>query len=342
MRAALFPTPGEVSIVERETPVPTEGHALVRVEASGVCGTDLHIFQGEFPAQFPIIPGHEFAGVVEQVGQRVSALRPGDRVVIDPNLNCGTCRPCQRGLTHLCQNLVAIGVTLDGGFSTHCSVPARQLYKMPPQMSFEVGAMAEPVACCVHGIERAQVRPGEVAVLLGAGLIGLVMLQLALLRGAASVIVSEPDAAKRELAMALGASAAVDPGSEDPMEAVRKATGGSGADVVIDCVGGRETAQQALGLPGEGGRVLLFGVAPPDAEVTIKPYDIYAREIVITGSFINPFTHGAALALLASGRVRVSEIISHRMTLGQVPEALGMLGARQARKIIVEPQRAEG
>lgn len=341
MRAALFPTPGEVEIVERETPSPLEWHALVRVEACGVCGTDLHIFEGEFPAQFPLIPGHEFAGVIEQVGQGVSAFRPGDRVVIDPNLNCGTCRPCQRGLTHLCRNLVSFGVTLDGGFSTHCSLPARQLYKMPSQMSFEVGAMTEPVACCVHGIERAQVRPGEVAVLLGAGLIGLVMLQLALLRGAAAVIVSEPDAEKRNLAMALRASATVDPKGEDLMAVVRKATGGLGADVVIDCVGGAETAQQAVGLAGEGGRVLLFGVAPPDAEVTIRPYDVYAREIVITGSFINPFTHGAALALLASGRVKVSEIISHRMTLEQMPEALEMLKARQARKIIVEPQRGE-
>jgi len=342
MRAALFPTPGEIEIVERETPTPAEWHVVVRVEACGVCGTDLHIFQGEFPARFPLIPGHEFAGVVEQAGQGVSALRPGDRVVIDPNMNCASCRPCQRGLTHLCRNLIAIGVSADGGFATHCSLPARQAYKMPADMSFEVGAMAEPVACCVHGIERAQIRPGEVVVLLGAGLIGLVMLQLALLRGVSVAIVSEPDAEKRAMATAFGAAETVDPTTQDLTEVVHKETGGSGADVVIDCVGGAQTSQQAVGLAGEGARVLLFGVAPPDAEIRVKPYDIYAREIVITGSFINPFTHGAALRLLASGRVKVSEIISHRMALDDVPKAIEMLAARQARKIIVEPQREEG
>ena len=339
MRAVIFPTPGELEVVERETPSALEWHVVVRVQACGVCGTDLHIYQGEFPARFPLIPGHEFAGVVEEAGQSVASLRSGDRVVIDPNLSCGTCRPCQRGLTHLCRNLISFGVTNDGGFATHCALPARQCYKMPAAMPFEVAAMTEPVACCVHGIERAQIRPGEVVLLIGAGLIGLVLLQLALMRGVAMAIVSEPAAEKRELASSFGAALTVDPTTGDLTEAVMKATDGSGADVVIDCAGGPATSQQAFGLAAEGGRVLLFGVAAPDAEIKVRPYDIYAKEITITGSFINPFTHGAALALLASGRIRVSEIISHRLTLAQVPQAFELLEAHQARKIIIEPQR---
>jgi 2-desacetyl-2-hydroxyethyl bacteriochlorophyllide A dehydrogenase len=338
MRAVIFPNPGDLQVVERETPSALEGHVVVRVEACGVCGTDLHIYQGEFPARFPLIPGHEFAGVVGEAGQGVASLRPGDRVVIDPNLNCGTCRPCQRGLTHLCRNLIAFGVTNDGGFATHCALPARQCYKLPADMPFDIAAMTEPVSCCVHGIDRAQVRPGETVVIIGAGLIGLIMLQLALLRGASLVIVSEPDAQKREVARSFGAAVTVDPASEDLSTVVMKATNG-GADVVIDCVGGAITAQQAMDLTSEGARVLLFGVAAPDETIQIKPYELFSREISVTGSFINPFTHSSALALLASGRVRVSEIISHRLSLDEIPKAIELLASRQARKIIIEPQR---
>ena len=340
MRAAIFPTPEVCEIVERETPTPAEHQVLIAVQACGVCGTDVHIFRGEFPARFPLIAGHEFAGVVEHVGQGVASLRPGDRVVVDPNQYCGLCRPCQRGLTHLCRNLVASGVTVDGGFATHCSVPARQCYKLPAEMPFPMAAMTEPVACCVHGIERAQIRPGDVVVTIGAGLIGLVMLQLALMRGASAAVVSDPAPEKRALATTFGAARVVDPRKEDLAQAVMEVTKESGADVVIDCVGGVETSQQALGLAGEGGRVLLFGVAPQNAQMTVEPYAIYAREITITGSFINPFTHGAALALLAAGKVKVSEIISHRLTLDELPRAIEMLEAHQASKIVIEPQRS--
>jgi 2-desacetyl-2-hydroxyethyl bacteriochlorophyllide A dehydrogenase len=338
MRAAIFPTPEVCEIVERETPIPEEGQVLLRVEACGVCGTDLHIFRGEFPARFPIIAGHEFAGVVENVGQAVAALRPGDRVVVDPNVNCGLCRPCQRGLTHLCRNLQAYGVTADGGFATHCCLPARQCYQLPPGMPFPVAAMTEPVACCVHGIERARVRPGDVVAIIGAGLIGLVLLQLSLLRGAAHTIVSEPAPDKRDLAHRLGAAELVDPTSEDLAAVVRRATDGGGANVVIDCVGGVEPSQQAVSLAGEGGRVLLFGVAPESARIAVQPYTIYRKEITITGSFTNPSTHAAALALLAAGRIKVAEIISHKLPLDELLGALKLIQAGQARKIVIEPQ----
>ena len=338
VRAAIFPTPQACELVERETPLPEEGEVLVRVEACGVCGTDMHIFQGDFPARFPIISGHEFAGVVENAGQGVAALRSGDRVVIDPNVSCGSCRPCQRGLTHLCRNLLAFGVTADGGFATHCCLPARQCYKLPPELPFPAAAMTEPVACCVHGIERAQIRPGEVVALIGAGMIGLVLLQLALLRGAAHTIVSELSSGKRELARKLGASKVVDPGAEDLTKVVMEATDGSGADVVIDCVGGAQTSQQAVGLAGEGGRVLLFGVAPEKAQIAVQPYAIYRKEITVTGSFTNPGTHAAALALISSGRVRVAEMITHELPLSDLLTAFELVGKGQATKVVITPQ----
>ncbi len=336
MRAAVFPRPQECEIVEREAPVPAEHQALVRVRACGVCGTDAHIYRGEFPARFPVIAGHEFAGVVEKVGAGVSSLRPGDRVAVDPNVHCGSCRPCRRGLTHLCRSLSAIGVTHDGGFATHCVVPARQCHRVPDDMPYDVAAMAEPVACCVHGIDRAGIRSGDVVLLLGAGTIGLVLLQLVQLQGAAVTIVSEPNEDKRHMAERLGATTTVDPVSEDLAEVLQAATDGAGADVVIECVGSAATAQQALDLAGEGGRVLLFGVAPEEARITISPYRVYREEIAITGSFTNPFSQSRALALLASGRLQVNDLISHRLPLDEMLRGIELLESGTATKVLIE------
>lgn len=338
MRAAVFPRPEACEVMEREDLLPGEGEVVVRVEACGVCGTDAHIYRGEFPARFPLVAGHEFAGVVERTGPGVASLRVGDQVVVDPNVSCGVCRPCRRGLVHLCRDLFAYGVTADGGFATHCLLPARQCYRFPAHLPFPVAAMAEPVACCVHGIERAGIRPGEVVVLIGAGMIGLILLQLALLQGAAFTIVSEFAELKRTLAAGLGAARVVDPQREDLAQVVHKVTEGVGADVVIDCVGGATTAQQALELVGEGGRVLLFGVAPESDQVALRPYDVYRREITLTGSFTNPFTHASALGLLASGRVQVADMISHEMGLDEVQQAVHLLESRQATKIVIRPQ----
>jgi threonine dehydrogenase-like Zn-dependent dehydrogenase len=205
-------------------------------------------------------------------------------------------------------------------------------------MPYEVAAMAEPVACCVHGIDRAGIRSGDVVLLLGAGTIGLVLLQLVRLQGAAVTIVSEPNAGKRDLAERLGATTAVDPVSEDFEQAVKAATGGTRPDVVIECVGSAATAQQAFDLVGEGGRVLLFGVAPEEVQITISPYRVYREEIAITGSFTNPFAQSRALALLASGRLRVNDLISHRLPLADVSRGIELLESGTATKVVIETQ----
>ena len=339
VRAAVFPAPETCEIVEGELPAPAEQQALLRVEACGLCGTDAHIYRGQFPARFPLIAGHEFAGVVEEVGAGVPFLRPGDRVAIDPNMYCGSCRPCRRGLVHLCRNLAAVGVTQDGGFATHCLLPAGQCHKVPSHMPFDIAAMAEPVACCLHGIDRARIQSGDVVLLVGAGAIGLILLQLALLQGAAVTIVSEINPDKRAAAKRFGATTVVDPKKDDLEKIVRDATEGAGPDVVIECVGGRQTAQQAFDLAGEGGRVLLFGVAPKEARISVSPYQIYRKEISLTGSFTNPFTHARALALLASGRLHVEELISHRLPLDQVLRGIDLLESGASIKVLVQPQR---
>ena len=194
----------------QESPVPKlePDGVLVRVMACGICGTDVHIYEGDKGAADttpPVILGHEFSGVVEAVGEKVSRVKAGDRVCIDPNSLYGACSYCRTGIGHFCENMVGIGTTVDGGFAEYCAVPESQVYRLAAGISFEEGAMAEPLACCLHGIDLCEIRPGSAVMVIGAGLIGLMMVQLAKLSGVRLVAVLEPVEEKRILALKLGA-----------------------------------------------------------------------------------------------------------------------------------------
>lgn len=325
MKAVVFRGPRDVALVERPVPAAGAGRVLVRVRACGVCGTDRHIYAGEFPAAALVVLGHEYAGEVVAVGEGVTDLAPGDRVAVDPNVACGTCRPCRAGQIHLCENLTALGVNYDGGFAEFSAVPRAQAYPFPAGLDWAAAAMAEPVACCLHGIDLAGIRPGHTVLVIGGGAIGQIHAQLARLSGASRVVVSDPVEARRRLALALGADEVLDPTAQS-IEAMRGALGG-GADVVIEAVGSAATAEQSLELAARGGTVIWFGVAAPGAESRVRPYDVYRREITLRGSFVNPHTHGRALALLAAGRLQVAPLISRRVALDEVPDLL----ARPAR-----------
>jgi L-iditol 2-dehydrogenase len=331
MKAMVFEQPEQIRLEERDVPQPAPGEVLVRVQACGVCGTDLHVIGGRFPARFPVVAGHEYAGEVVALGEGVTSLQAGQRVAVDPNIQCGFCPPCRAGRVNLCRNLTALGIHRDGGFQEFCAVPERQAYPFPDSLSFEDAAMAEPVACCLRGIEQARLRIGDRVALVGAGWIGLIMLQLVRLSGASHVVVSEPVEAKRALAGELGADDVVDPAADG------LAASAGEFDVVIECVGSAATMSQAVALAGEGTRVLFFGVAPPDVEIPVKPFDIYRREIEIVGSFTNPFTHQPALRLLASGRLDVGRLISHRFPLEKLPEAIEVAESGRAIKTVMVP-----
>ncbi len=339
MKAVVIERPQVVRVVDRDVPQAGPEDVVVRVGACGVCGTDVHIYHAGFRADYPVIPGHEFAGEVVEVGERVTHVQSGDRVVIDPNISCGVCPYCRRGLIHLCENLSALGVNIPGGFQEFCRAPAKQVYRLPAGLPLEEAAFVEPLACCVHGIDRAQIQAGDSVVILGAGAIGLLMLQLARLEGARQVIVSEPVPAKADLARRFGADMVVDPTAADLRQAVLDRTE-IGADVVIECVGSARTAEQALGLSRRGGRVVLFGVSPKDAQVPVYPYAVFLNEQSIVGSYINPYTHARAIGLLAGGRVCVREIISHRFVLAEFPRAMELAESGGAVKIMVTRSEA--
>ena len=252
MKCAVYYGKQDLRVEERPVPRPGRGEVLVRVMACGVCGTDVHIFQGDpGAADCPpgTVPGHEFAGVIEAAGEGVTAFGPGDRVCVDPNKLCGECDFCRGGIGHFCEHMTGIGTTADGGFAEYCVVPQSQLYRVADSVPFEQAAMAEPVSCCLHGLDLCEVRPGSRAAVIGGGMIGLLMVQLLRLAGASFVALLEPVQAKRELGLRLGADVAIDSVHEDPAEALRRAGAGR-LDTVIECAGLPVTVEQAIRIAG--------------------------------------------------------------------------------------------
>jgi 2-desacetyl-2-hydroxyethyl bacteriochlorophyllide A dehydrogenase len=338
MKAALFEKPHALSVVDRPLRALTSDEILVRVDACGVCGTDVHIVEGNSRSTPPVVLGHEYAGVVADPGMHGTVFSPGERVAIDPNISCGTCFYCRRGLVHLCENLSALGVDFDGGMAEYCIVPVRQAYTLPNDLPAEVCAFIEPISCAVHGIDRARVRLGDSVTILGGGTIGLVMAQLAKGAGAARVIVVEPMEHKRDIARRIGVDVVLDPRAVDTKSAVMDLTD-VGADVVIECAGKTSTVALALECVRRGGVVEFFGVCPIGATIDLEPNRVYGKELTIIGSYVNPLTFARAIALLKAGRVRVHEFRIDHFPLDGVHEALEFQRKGKTMKSIIEPHR---
>ena len=316
-----------VDLEPREVPEPGQGELKVRVEASGLCGTDLHIASGEYPPARPgVTLGHEFSGTVVEVGEGIDAFAEGDRIVVDPNIPCRVCRYCHDGRPHLCENPEAIGVTRSGGLADFALLPAPQAYRVPDGLPSEAAALTEPLACALHAVDLGALRPGERALVLGAGPIGILCSMLLVAAGASEVLVSEPNPDRRERIRRLGAEP-VQP--ESVSEAI--------ADRVFECVGRPETMRAAVEAARAGGTVMWVGVAPPDAEVAVKPYDVFSRELTIRGSYTNPYVMDRALALLASGRLDWQAVLTHRFALEDFGEAWEAHREGAGLKISVQP-----
>ena len=315
---------------------------LLRVHACGVCGTDVHIYKGEAgsaPVTPPVVLGHEFSGIVTAVGSAVTTCRPGDKIAADPNMYCGICRPCREGRKQNCEHLFALGVNTNGGFAEFCVLPQTQCFVLPEDADLDAAAMVEPLACAIHGIDQAGIRPGCNVLVIGGGAIGLLMVQLAKLSGAANVLLSEPVAVRRKIGAEVGADAVVDPIHESLPEKIRQVFGADGADTVIECVGNPQAALQAVESAGPGGTVLLFSVPKVGSTIPLPLMDIYKKELHIHGSIINPDTHQRAVDLIAAGRLELKKLITHTFDPEHLEEAILCQMGSESIKVLVKPSQ---
>lgn len=335
MQAAIFDGTHDLKLTDIPVQEPGHDEVLIRIDSATICGTDQHILEGKFWAKPPVVLGHEFAGHVERVGSSVRNCQPGDLVSVEPHVYCGCCKPCRLGKPHLCLDRLAWGINLNGGFEQYATVRMDTVYRVPKGISAEEAALGEITGCCMHGVDRVDVQLGDVVVILGGGAAGLILARLAELRGAARIIISEPNAGRREQIRAFGYADVVDPLSEDLAAAVEAATNGGGADVVIEAAGRPETAAQAVELACHGGRILFFGVAAPGQQASIEPNRVFARELTIVGSIRNPFTHHRVMEIMP--RLRLKDIVTHRFALGDIADAFAAAHRGDGLKICIKP-----
>lgn len=341
MKSAVFYGKHDLRVEDVEIPAVGPFDVLIEVKACGVCGTDVHIFEGDKGAAQvtpPTILGHEFAGIVKQTGERVTACKVGDRVCIDPNCYCGTCDPCRRGLVHYCEHMIGYGTTVNGGFAEYCAVNERQVYVLGENTSFEQGAMAEPVACCLHGIDMCNIKPGSQVLVIGGGMIGLIMLQLARLAGASRTALLEPVESKRQMGKQLGADICIDPSRENVEERLKEA-GMDWIQTVIECVGRPSTIEQAIQLAGNKAVVMMFGLTKPDETINVRPFEIFQKELELKSSYINPCTQKRALELIDAGRLDVSSMVCPVCGLDALKDILGNPQVRSMGKFIISPEK---
>jgi 2-desacetyl-2-hydroxyethyl bacteriochlorophyllide A dehydrogenase len=326
MQAAVFHGADDLRVEEVSRPSPGPGEVLLQVERCGICGTDSHIVRGRFPApNLPLIIGHEFAGTVIDAGAGVMHVQPGDRATADINIACGSCWFCRHNNKLFCPSVRQLGVHDAGGMAEYVAVPASNVYRLPSSMPFDHAAFIEPLACAIHGQDRVGVGVADTVLIIGAGPMGLAHTVMSRLRGASTIIVSEPDPQRRERARELGSDQVVDP-FDGGLEATLEATQGRGPDIVIEAVGSTATYGQALALVRRGGKVLAYGAAPPDAAVEVRPFELYAKELTVVGSYAGTYeTWPKAIDLIASGRFDPRQIIDSVRPLGDVGEAIASL-----------------
>jgi len=341
MRAARFINPGDMRIAEVTKPAPGFGELLVRVEATGLCGSDRHMFHGEYPTALPVTLGHEFAGLVEAVGPGVTRIGVGARVTGDPNSACCYCPACRIGRVNLCHKLKAIGVHLDGGFAQYVIVPQTQAIELPLDLAPTHGAFCEPLACCLHGLDVARIAPGTSVAVLGGGVIGLLMVQLAKLAGATTIILSTRQQPRRELALTMGATLAVDPSAGDVIAAIAGPGGivPGGVDVVLECAGVADTFSQSIAIARRGGTVVIFGVMAKGQQVAVEPFDLLFRELRLEGAYLNPLTHARAAQMVGAGVLDLDRLITRTIGLDELPQVLAAPPGFGEIKTIVLPNR---
>src|ERR1043166_3696734 len=317
---------GPRDLVPGDVPQPQAGprDVVVRVTHSGICGTDYKIFSGAIPVSYPRVMGHEMTGDVIDAG--AGTFRPGDRVIVDPQLYCGTCFHCRIGQTHLCPKGILIGRDVNGGFGERVAAPADHVFRLPASIDSRDAPLIQVLTTCLHAQQQIDIQPREAVVVYGLGVTGQLHVQLAKARGARPVIGVTRSADKRALAETLGADLTM-PGDDRGVERVREATDGRGADVVIETTGMVPSVASAVHMARSGGRVLLFGIITA-TEGALPFYDLYFKELALVGARVaKSEDYPAAIAMVERGDVKLAPLVSNVMPLADLKTAVGMLGS---------------
>jgi D-arabinitol dehydrogenase (NADP+) len=338
MKAVRYEEPERWRLADLPDPEPGRGEVRLRVRATGVCGTDVHLHHGEFGPVYPLVPGHEVVGEIDRAGPGADGVTAGDLVAVDNMVSCGTCPMCRRARPAFCRSLRAMGVFEAGGFAEFLVVPAVNCHPAG-DLGLDTAVLAEPTACALHGIDVLAPRPGCDALVFGAGPTGLILAQLLAAAGAARVTVAAPTAAKLALAAGWGAGTVLAERATPEHTAERlRDLAPDGFDVVVDATGAPAVLAQCLPLTAVGGTVLVYGVTPERAVWPVSPYDVFRRELTIKGSFSQAYSFDRALRMLRTGRVRTDGMITHRFGLDGYGEALAAVaGDSGCLKAVVEP-----
>jgi D-arabinitol dehydrogenase (NADP+) len=340
MKAVVYDAPRSYEVAEIPMPEIGPSEVRIKVDQVGVCGTDLHIHHGDFNAVFPLIPGHELVGVIEDVGADSTRFKINEQVTVNPNIFCGRCDYCLSGRLGVCPNSKGLGSNYPGFFAEYVTVPEIQVFSVDG-LPRDTAVFAEPAACAMHGLETLNPRAGSSALVFGAGPTGLLLAQLIASGGAASVTVAAPTQFKLDRAAALGLDQQVRIDRDDPAGNLAKlldASEGAGYDVVVEATGATTVGNICVPLTRNGGTVLIYGVTRADELVQFHPFDVFRREITIKGSFAEMTSFAAAISALRTGRARTDGIITHRFSLDDYGKALDALASDPtAHKVVIGP-----
>lgn len=340
MKAVVYDEPKKFSIRELDTPECGEKQVLIKVKVCGICKTDIHIHNGQFISQFPLTNGHEFTGVIEAVGSKVKAFKPGDRVVADNTVLCGECYYCRRNQPLYCENFYSLGCTGPGGFAEYVAVNNDKVFKISDRLSFDEAAFTEPTACAVHGMDRIDMQCGDNVLMFGAGPTGIILAQLLKHGGAGKVVVAAPSKFKLDVLNKLGIedTIKIERNDDSKNEKLIKEKCPQGYDIIIDATGSPIMIESCFKYAKKGSKIVIYGVCNETDRISISPYDVFINEYKIIGSFAQTHCYDRAINALETGIVKVKDLVSHSFSLDDYGKALEtVMSGKDSIKVLINP-----
>ncbi len=331
MKACQITKPNQFEVVDIPVPEPLENEVLIKIMACGICGTDIHIFRGEYLGDYPVIPGHEFSGIVEKVGNKVGKFKKGDRIAVEPNIACDNCYNCLHNKQNFCENWQAIGVTRQGGMAQYVTAPEKTVFNID-DIPFEQAAFMEPLSCVLHGIGKLKINLADKIAILGAGPIGILLLQSVINKGAAEITVVDKNKSRIEFAKSHGADIVLN--SLDKLK-------NDYYDAVIDATGNIDVMSKTIDLARPDGEILLFGVPPSGKPMNIEPFKIFKKGLTIISSFTSKRNSFQAISLLKTGKINVKNLITHKLPLEELQKGVELIekGTENIMKVMIMPNK---